>query len=897
MAPRFLDASRLLLVALALAFAGCTDPIYRHDSGADGGADADMPLPHMSEDAGSTDSLSDAGPEGEERDGSPDPLADSGVDGGPSNLTVTGPSRVATGHCVALAVTHATPRPSPLDVTVEHPGFALFADDTCSQELTPATLRFEAGATSMTRGLWVKAELTQGTNVADATLRVDGAAGEASWSTEVRRAAIGVENTAVTTCFLLESGVMECVGDNANRTAGAPFGDPGVEYANGRYVPTPTATVTTGTVRCSQISMANATGCGLANGSVHCWGQNYWGQFGTNPDSDGSSEGVPVPGMGEGVSHVDVGDNHVCAVKAGDVYCWGRNEEHQCSAAADAYVKPSKVEGLPTGALEVAAGATFSCARFGDQSVWCWGDNGSSELGQDASAPVSTPVRVSFASAPTAVTRLAAEYHTACALVDGDVVCWGQGGGLFLNDHAALPRPTLGDVPNLTMLAVGRASACAASSADVYCWGMNFQGGMGTGSSAGTSGPAKVLGLPQGKVEALATDGMAAGQCAVVDGIPYCWGFQEEAQLGIDARLGDQLTPILSTTLDGRAVARVSGGAGFSCMVDDSGVMSCWGVGSNGQLGNGSTWFNDAAFALEPVNVSQDLLTAPVEDIAFGPMFALALADGKVYRWGQDFATEWSQNAAPAEVSMAAGADGQVTRIRAATTHACAIVEGGSAPGVYCWGRNDSGTVVGTASSDAFIREPTRIALPLGQVRDLDTNYDLSCAIVEGDLYCWGHRRETAGPSLMDVGGYHDFEHVVTYQFGNVCAARSNGQLLCFADDPASAVTVGSGFTSLRSSVSHLCALKDEAGEQHVFCWGSNSHGQLGTGNRSMRPSPTRVKGLVGHVSFLDVNDSDQPSTCARDSEGLKCWGNNTRRQFVAVPFTVATPTVIEPWN
>jgi alpha-tubulin suppressor-like RCC1 family protein len=510
------------------------------------------------------------------------------------------------------------------------------------------------------------------------------------------------------------------------------------------------------------------------------------------------------------------------------------------------------------------------------------------------------PVQVALGSVPTAVSRLSAEGDVACALVDGQAVCWGSGGGLFTNFDGAPPRAVANTPSDLTMLDVGKMSVCVGNAASVYCWGLNFQGGMGTGSELGTSPPAKVQGLPDGKVEALSTDGYPAAQCAIIDGLAYCWGFQEVAQLGLDRRLGDYLLPVAAPLLGSRDLRRVSGGPGFSCMLDAVGAVSCWGEGANGQLGNGAGGFSDAAFATAPTAVLTDLLSAPVDDLGFGAMFALARANGKVYRWGNDFSVQWSEDHSPVEVTMQDGADpGTVRSISTATTHACAIVDGGSEPGVYCWGRNDGKRVVGTPESDDdFVHVPTRITLPAGEIRDLDTNYDTSCVVVAGDLYCWGHRRISIGPTRVDVGGFHDFQSVVTYESGNVCAVREDSlELWCFRDDPSTAVKVGSGITGLRSGVTHVCGLKLEEGEQHLFCWGYNGHGQLGTGDRKSREKPVRVQGLVSNVSQFDLSDSDRPSTCAKDSEGWKCWGNNTSRQIFAVPYTASAPTLVEPWQ
>ncbi len=90
----------------------------------------------------------------------------------------------------------------------------------------------------------------------------------------------------------------------------------------------------------------------------------------------------------------------------------------------------------------------------------------------------------------------------------------------------------------------------------------------------------------------------------------------------------------------------------------------------------------------------------------------------------------------------------------------------------------------------------------------------------------------------------------------------------------------------------HSCALTRGGG---VACWGSNEHGELGTGNANLarRATPVPVRGLTSGVRRLAAGYFH---TCAvLDAGGVRCWGwnifgqlGNGERSFESVTTPVA---------
>ena len=63
-----------------------------------------------------------------------------------------------------------------------------------------------------------------------------------------------------------------------------------------------------------------------------------------------------------------------------------------------------------------------------------------------------------------------------------------------------------------------------------------------------------------------------------------------------------------------------------------------------------------------------------------------------------------------------------------------------------------------------------------------------------------------------------------------------------------------------------------------MYCWGANVSGQLGTGDVESRSVPTPVAGDLGQVSSMSTGLSH---TCAINAEqSLFCWGSNSEGQL-----------------
>jgi hypothetical protein len=172
------------------------------------------------------------------------------------------------------------------------------------------------------------------------------------------------------------------------------------------------------------------------DGAVLCWGKNPEGGLG-----DGRSHEAERPvrvKLAKLARQLAVGDRHACALlEDQSVWCWGENSRGAlglgmlpaCCDIADParpaeYLVPQRVRSLPPTASVHALGDA-SCALTTGGAVYCWGENGSGQLGSPAtSEPLASPTRV--AGLPV-VKQLVMDLPRCALTIGGDSYCWGDG--------------------------------------------------------------------------------------------------------------------------------------------------------------------------------------------------------------------------------------------------------------------------------------------------------------------------------------------------------------------------------------------------------------------------------------------------------------------------------------
>ncbi|MFT4087116.1 MAG: protein kinase [Gordonia sp. (in: high G+C Gram-positive bacteria)] len=325
-------------------------------------------------------------------------------------------------------------------------------------------------------------------------------------------------------------------------------------------------------------------------------------------------------GVRPGLSAVAAGEGFSCAVKDGDVYCWGKNTSRVMGEAAGARVDaPTKIDGISKVTAIDATGDSVCALSAGD--LYCWGVQSTAEGATEATDPPvsSTPARVEGLSG---VTAFSMGGRTICAIA-ADLYCWGDnrsgnvGDGTTTHRSAPVKVPYLKDV---RAVAVGYAVTCALEGAKPYCWGWNLEGAVGDGSTTDRNVPTLVHGI----TSATFLGSLQAGTCASDGAGPLmCWGrWQGPYRIG-----SDWTNPTPKAELGLSGVTRIASGSYTACALASNGLR-CWGDGNNGQYGDGSLTLADGEKTAGPAGMTK--ATA----VAVGGNHVCAINEGAVYCWG-----------------------------------------------------------------------------------------------------------------------------------------------------------------------------------------------------------------------------------------------------------------------
>lgn len=306
---------------------------------------------------------------------------------------------------------------------------------------------------------------------------------------------------------------------------------------------------------------------------------------------------------------VVAGDRHACALAPDRrvLWCWGSNDSSQLGDRdRDDVPFAVGVRGLPPIALMmVTAGESHTCAVDSDRVAWCWGANGSGQLGIGSTGePVSDPTKVQ--GDHRWLTISAGAHHSCAITVDSVAYCWGDNTHGQLGDGStgagsSTPQPVTGDL-RFRMVSAGGAHSCGAraSRAYVYCWGRNERGQLGIGTVGDHSAEPLLIALDTTEADRSAfhvaydLDVGTAHSCfgnSTFGGRVFCWGANDRGQLGHGTISEAVATPdVVRNHISELVFMRlVSAGYDHGCGWD-SGLLYCWGAGQGFATQIGTAW-------------------------------------------------------------------------------------------------------------------------------------------------------------------------------------------------------------------------------------------------------------------------------------------------------------------
>jgi alpha-tubulin suppressor-like RCC1 family protein len=301
------------------------------------------------------------------------------------------------------------------------------------------------------------------------------------------------------------------------------------------------------------------------------------------------------------------------------------------------------------------------------------------------------------------------------------------------------------------------------------------------------------------------------------------------------------VTPGTSSTADNE----ISGGR-HGCVVAN-GQAYCWGYGYYGQQGNGSNAANMVPIAVSTAGV---LAGKTVTAISAAERHTCAIADGKAYCWGYGYYGQQgngsnASNMVPVAVSTAGVLAGKtVTDISTGFKHTCAIADGQA----YCWGYGYYGQQGNGSNASNMV--PVAVtasgALAGKTVTSINAGERHTCAIADGKAYCWGY-------------GYYGQQGIGSNATNMVPVAVST-----------SGVLAGKTVTNISAGYRHTCAVADGK----AYCWGYGYYGQQGNGSNAtnMLPVAVTASGVLAGKTVTNISAGSRHS-CAVASGQAYCWG------------------------
>ncbi len=384
------------------------------------------------------------------------------------------------------------------------------------------------------------------------------------------------------------------------------------------------------------IAAGNEHSCGVKVKKLYCWGRNNTGQLGNGGANNRDTPSEVTNGnvnLGHSYVHVAAGVDHSCAISSErKALCWGSNLEGQLGInnlnikETSSALKVDMDNVAERNFIQITTGSYHSCALTAEGKAYCWGLNDYGQLGNGTKDAKKAPTAVSI-TAP--VKQISAGHKHTCALLENDDIrCWGlnNNGQLGLghkvdanNPHIVLRSGDLNSTSEKFMqVSAGNLQTCAVTSAyKVYCWGNNANGALGVDNRDDTTKITRSAGandlnfvrVSTGGGLSLDAEGNIQTTCGLTrKGSLYCWGSNNNGQLGIGSDDDRKLTPRLITpngfavasdavysfvndvlkslaTTPDNTIAELSVGASHVCARTKGEKTLCWGDFNFGRIG------------------------------------------------------------------------------------------------------------------------------------------------------------------------------------------------------------------------------------------------------------------------------------------------------------------------
>ncbi len=598
----------------------------------------------------------------------------------------------------------------------------------------------------------------------------------------------------------------------------------------------------------SSVSVGGSHACAIQAGALYCWGQNLSGQVNGKWSKDPSTSPIVAPVLlfSSGVSAVSAGDEHTCAVVAGDLLCWGKNTFGQVGANRRSDYIPYPVRVLTGDVIAVAAGHHHTCAIKGPNppTVYCWGISNNGQLGNNSGGNYLKPTAITPDLSPDllgyipveiaagayhtcikALEPVTGEHHLLCAGLN-DALQIGLDGGIT-QQNTFVRVPGSGNLSSVSPITAKASQTCyvqlvgTGPTAMAYCAGDNRDSQHGTGHPTESSASTHVGSVfPAGPIH------VAPGFdviCLSSGGQVLCAGSNRNAQLGN----GTTYNRILPTPhlVFPEGIAEVALGDDHTCALHQDQTLFCWGNNASSQL---------------PIASKQ----------------------------------EWQTDPRGSPVSG-------ITHVAASGNATCFSNESGE---VRCIGANANGVIAQPNTVPSVSFSSATPIMPSGNVTDLTMGEQTACAVVNDELKCWGNNSSRQiGPDSIHhpQSGWVTDPFIVHYGVKQVAITATEICYLTSSDQLQCSTGVGLAHEINQASLTQVTRISSQSGS---VC-GVNSSGELFCGGlnpqTTLNPSDPALSLPFGKIRDQVTLYSVSPNHgCGVLAGVLKCWGDDSWGQL-----------------
>lgn len=469
-----------------------------------------------------------------------------------------------------------------------------------------------------------------------------------------------------------------------------------------------------------QVSGNNHTVCALDDkGQAYCWGYGLEGQLGNGIKINSSKPSLVIthPAITKLIASSGFYASTFCAIHSNaKVYCWGYGLDGEIGNGQNKSVAEPSLVSIPENQLisDIAATDNSICALDQNGQAFCWGYGLDGQLGNGTNQSSNLPVRVKMPYPGSSFSKLIASSSTFCALdKKGGIYCWGYGlnGEIGSGKFASESTPVQAGIITFSDLITSSSNTfCAVATVtnDLYCWGNGTYGEIGNGQIGNANKPTKISGNYKFNFLVAASQTL----CGINSNYHgYCWGAGNYGQIG-DGALSIRNTPTELLNLYGMApLLSIAATDSSFCAIDINSHIFCWGMGSFGQMGNGSNDYlqNNSIPGLVPLSDDKIFVSLAASSNNFCAMTDTA----QVYCWGDNefgqigSGIDYKATNTPATISMNnqtfANDIAKNISLTPSSDGFCLLNDSGH---VYCWGFGLNGEIGNSSNNNSNFPTP-----------------------------------------------------------------------------------------------------------------------------------------------------------------------------------------------